>query len=346
MQRSPSPRGLMGMEDKTRSRGPRALVLAALAPLVLTLAACGEVRAPGVGGPETAVGATTATDSMTGISPGPGGQPATTLPAASAPQAFADRAKVVADAFRATGSPDAPAGLVLLSPWADVAFETDAQKVAWLAGKVDFGPGVPDDQVGVSQMTLPDGSERPVDLLGPRESVTRALQGAGGDCSGVAADDCRLTLKRATPTTTQVTTNEGEATVPAWSFTVDGMSRPIVVVATAPGPLDRPVPRPLAGLPPAPAGFSSADSLDAVSGSTITVRIGHGACDRDLTGHAVEFDDVVVVGATHTPPDPGTMCTMEYLLTPSTVQLAEPLGDRVVLDVVSGKTLLLGVPPM
>ena len=53
-----------------------------------------------------------------------------------------------------------------------------------------------------------------------------------------------------------------------------------------------------------------------------------------------------MVGATHTPPDPGTMCTMQYLLTPSTLQLAEPLGDRVVLDVGSGKTLVLGVPPM
>ena len=75
------------------------------------------------------------------------------------------------------------------------------------------------------------------------------------------------------------------------------------------------------------------------------MQIGHGACDRNLTAHAVEFDDLVVVGATHTPPDPGTICTMLYLLTPSTLQLAEPLGDRVVLDVVSGETLLLGVPP-
>lgn len=347
MQRLPWPRGLMGMEPRTRSRGRRALVLAAIAPLVLSLGACGEVRAPGTDDPTTGAAAATSTDSITGTVPDTRGQPATTLPSASAPQAFADRAEVVADAFRASGRPDAPAGLVLLSPWADLAFETDAQKVAWLAGKVEFGSGVPDDQVGVSRMTLPDGSERPVDLIGPREGVTRALEGAGGDCSGVAADACRLTLKKATLTTTRVQTNEGDATVPAWSFTVEGMSRPIVVVATAPGPLDRPAPpQPLAGLPPAPAGFSPADSLDAVSGTTITVRIGHGACDRDLTGHAVEFDDLVVVGATHTPPDPGTMCTMQYLLTPSTLPLAAPLGDRVVLDVVSGKTLLLGVPPM
>jgi hypothetical protein len=253
----------------------------------------------------------------------------------------------VADTYRASGRPDAPAGLVLLSPWADLAFETDAQKVAWAAGKVEFGPGVPNDQVGVSRMTLPDGSERPVDLLGPRESVSRALEGSGGDCSVIPADECRLMLTTATLTTTRVKTNEGEAGVPAWSVKVDGMSRPILVVATAPGPLDRPAPpQPLPGLPQAPAGFSPADALDAVSGRTITVQIGHGACDRDLTGHAVEFDDVVVVGATHTPPDPGTICTMQYLLAPSTLELAEPLGDRVVLDVVSGKTLVLGVPPM
>ena len=343
MQRLPSARGLMGMEATSRTRGPRALILV-IAPLVLALAACGEVRTPGTGGSTDGTVKATSTDSVRGSGPATAEQ-LTTLPSAPAPKAFADRAKVVADAFRASGRPAAPAGLVLLSPWADVAFDTDAQKIAWLAGKVEFGAGVPEDQVGASQMTLPDGSERPVDLLGPRESLARAREG-GGDCSGVAADECRLTLTKATLTTTRAQTNEGDATVPAWSFTVDGMSRPIVVVATAPGPLDRPSPpKPLAGLPPAPPGFSPADSLDAVSGATITVRIGHG-CEPDLQGHAVEFDGVVVVGATHTPPDPGTMCATVYLLTPSTLQLSQPVGDRVVLDVVSGKTLLLGVPPM
>ena len=343
MQRSMRRAGQRGMEARTRSRGPGALLLAGVVPLVLMLAGCGEVQAPGTSGRTSGAATATSTDS----GPGTDRQPATTLPSTPAPGAFADRAEVVADTFRASGLPLSPAGLVLLSPWADLAFETDVQKTAWAAGEVEFGPGVPDDQVGPSRMTLPDGSERPVDLIGPREAVARALDGPKGDCSGVPADQCRLTLTSATLTTTPVKTNQGQATVPAWSFTVDGMSRSIVVVATAPGPLDRATPpQPLAGLPQAPAGFSPADSLDAVSGSSITVRIGHGACDRDLTAHAVEFDDLVVVGATHTPPDPGTMCTMQYLLTPSTLQLAKPIGDRVVLDVVSGKTLVLGVPPM
>ena len=342
MQRLPSPRGLIGMEATSRSRGPRALIMV-IAPLLLTLAACGEVRTPGTGGSTDGPVKARSTDSVRGSGPATGEQP-TTLPSAPAPKAFADRATVVAETFRTSGRPVAPAGLVLISPWADVAFETDAQKVAWLAGKVEFGPGVPDDQAGVSQMTLPDGSERPVDVLGPRESVARALED-GGDCSGVAIERCRLTLTEATLTTTRVKTNLGEATVPAWSFAVDGMARPIVVVATEPGPLDKPTSlQPLTGLAPAPPGFSPADSLDAVSGATITVRVGHGACDRDLTGHAVEFDDLVVVGATHLPPNPGAMCTDQYLSTPSTLQLDQPLGDRVVLDVVSGGTLIFGVP--
>ena len=122
MQRLPWLAGLLGMKALTRSRGRRALVVAGIAPLVLTLAACGEVRVPGVAG----------------STKGTGGQPATTLPSASAPQAFVDRATIVADTFRASGLPEAPAGLVLLSPWADVAFETDAQKIAWAAGKVEF----------------------------------------------------------------------------------------------------------------------------------------------------------------------------------------------------------------
>ncbi|WP_353353320.1 hypothetical protein [Intrasporangium sp. DVR] len=339
------------MAFPTRGSIHRSLLLLLISGLTASLAACGEVQAPEPG----ATGSTVPvlTEPQTGRQPGtaPGDlpattEPATTVPAGPPPRAFVERAQAVAAAVRKAGLPTQPAGPVLLSPWAvDLPFERDAQKVAWNAGEVVFTSGVRGDEIGVSTLTLPDGSQRPVDVIAARAAVERALEGERGDCAGIPADECELTLTKATLTMAKVTTTEGEATVPAWSFAVKGLSRPIVVVATARGVLERPVPpTPVPGLPSAEPGLSSADALVAASDSTITVQIGHGACDRDLTGHAVEFADLVVVGGTHTPPDPGTVCTMQYLLAPSVLRLAHPLGERVVIDIASGAPRHLGVP--
>jgi hypothetical protein len=152
-------------------------------------------------------------------------------------------------------------------------------------------------------------------------------------------------VTKAAATSVLVETTQGRTTVPAWALTIAGLPRAISVVATAPGALQRlEPPRPLAGLSPAGPGFNSADSLESVSGSSITVRIGSGACDGQLKAHAAEFDDLVVVGGTHTLAAPGTVCTSQYLSTPAVIGLARPLGDRVVIDVATGTPRFLGVP--
>ena len=349
MQRSEMVRGLHDMALPTRGRRLRTLVLVLLVPFGLMLGGCGEVRAPLPGSTgATAPGAGDASDGRQPLTGAPGDLPSgpATAPSEPAPESFVERAKVVAAAVRKAGLPEQPAGPTLLGPWAvDLSFETDAQKVAWSAGRVTLAAGLPDDEIGVSSMRLPDGTERPVDVLPPRDAMARALEGAGGDCSGLPPSECQLTLTGATLTTARVPTTEGEATVPAWSFRAKGLARPLVVVATGRGVLEPPQPpATLPALPPASPGLSSADALADVSEKTITVQLGHGACDRDLAGHAVEFPDLVVVGGTFTPPDPGTMCTMQYLLTPTVLNLAKPLGDRVVIDIASGSPRYLGVP--
>ncbi|AXG12402.1 hypothetical protein [Intrasporangium calvum] len=349
MQRSEILGGLHDMALPTRGRRLRTLVLVLLVPLGLTLGGCGEVVSPlpgstGAKAPRSGE----ASDGRQPLTGAPSDLPAgsTTAPSEPAPESFVERAKAVAAAVRKAGLPEQPAGPTLLGPWAvDLSFETDAQKVAWSAGRVTLGARIPKDEIGVSSMRLPDGTERPVDVLSPRDAMARALEGAEGDCSGIPPSECQLTLTGATLTTARVPTTAGEATVPAWSFTATGLARPLVVVATAPGVLEPPQPSATPpALPPASPGLSSADALADVSGETITVQLGHGACDRDLAGHAVEFPDLVVVGGTFTPPDPGTMCTMQYLLTPTVLHLAKPLGDRLVIDIASGSPRYLGVP--
>lgn len=346
MQRLSRLAGLQGVDRSPAApRLPRAITFTAvIAPLCLAvLAACGSVSAPGTG-PTTPSGTRPLTDATDSVpTPDVSGS---TVPSAPATAAFVARARVVADAVRAQGIPPWPARPVLLSSWApDLAFDTDAQKIAWGAGKVTFAAGLTLPGAGAATMTLPDGTTGPVDVIGAREALDRALRETGGDCSGLPPDECTLTVTTVAASSVAVQTSQGQATVPAWALSVSGLSRPISLVATAPGVLDVPTPAgPIPGLSAPGPGFNPADTLVSVSGSTITIRIGSGACDLDRKAHAVEFAEFVIVGGTHTPAPAGTMCTEQYLSTPAVVSLAKPLGDRVVIDVVSGAARFPGVP--
>ena len=113
------------------------------------------------------------TGPVTGKVPGPNGQPTTATPSAPAPQVFVVRkAHVDGSGSHLRRSEPNQSVPVLLSAWADLAFETSEQKIAWAAGKVEFGPGVPDDQVGV-----PDDSSRRSNGRRPRR-VNRPWRGA------------------------------------------------------------------------------------------------------------------------------------------------------------------------
>jgi hypothetical protein len=262
---------------------------------------------------------------------------------------FADRARVVAEAVRRVGLPVPPPGPVLLSGWAlDEGFETSEQKIAWTYGHVTFAPGVDQPVAGTGTLRLPDRGSRPVDLVGVRPALDRALDGALAGprpCDGVPAASCRLLVSRAVLAEAKARTSQGEATVPVWRLTIHGLSHTISVIAVADGVLTRPTPQdPLPGLPGPPDGVRAMDSLRRVDGATIEVGIAGGGCDDSLVAHVVELDDMVVVGGT-TPPLPrDTACTADYASLPARVQLAEPLGSRPVIDAVSGRPRWVGVP--
>lgn len=242
--------------------------------------------------------------------------------------------------MRSAGLPTPPGRNVLLSGWTPrLGFNTAAQKEAWDARKVSMGPGVAADATGTATIEFEDGGNRTVEVIGPREALARALEGSDGDCSGLPPADCSFTLTSATLTNAEVSTSAGAATVPVWSFRVEGLSYlTIEVIAVAPGILlPQPVPTSPPGLPEVGREFNLTDSLVDVHGDTITIRIGHDSCDSNLRTHVVEFQDLVVVGGTHTPPPAGTACITVQWTTPSTLTLTKPLGDRVVIDVVSGQ---------
>jgi hypothetical protein len=223
----------------------------------------------------------------------------------------------------------------------ELGFDTSEQKQAWAAGRVTLGPGWSRDPSGAAQIRFADGTSRPVDVIDAQAALDAALSPAPEACAGIDPAACTLTLTQGSVTTVKVTTNRGPATVPAWSFQAAGLSHPVVVVAVPTGVLqDAPVPTPPPGLPDPGPGLDGVEispgAPASTAGSRLTVTIGHGACDRALRAHVVEYADLAVVGATFAPPEPGTACTAQLRVTPVTLTLSRPLGDRPVISVTTG----------
>jgi hypothetical protein len=249
----------------------------------------------------------------------------------------------VAQAVRAAGIPKPPEGIFLYSSRSpDLGFDTLEQKAAWGAGYVVIAPGVPLRSGGTTRIDFGNGSSASVSVLDPRTALTEAIGTPYDNCGHlhISAAKCRITITRASLTTVQVDTSNGPATVPAWSFSAKGTSRPIVVLAVSEDvlkPVVQPVPPPgLGKLDPALLG---SESLTQIEGNTLTFRLSHGGCESDLRAHVVEFDDLVVIGGSHGPPVAGVGCDDGAYSMPAAVTLTQPLGDRAVISAATGARL-------
>ncbi|MGV9211442.1 hypothetical protein ACTFTM_06215 [Micromonospora sp. RB23] len=145
-----------------------------------------------------------------------------------------------------------------------------------------------------------------------------------------------LTVTGVTLGAVPVRTSRGEAQVPAWLFTVEELATPVARLAVAPTAV-RPVPSVSPPAQPLPDGFVGAQDLASVDGAKMTVRLGVGSCDTDITPLVWERPDVVVVGGTVT--RSAGVCNAMLKLEPVAVTLDAPLGARPVLDVFSGAPL-------
>jgi hypothetical protein len=147
-----------------------------------------------------------------------------------------------------------------------------------------------------------------------------------------------LTITGGFLTTTDVETSHGRATVPAWSFTVQGLSRPVVAVA-APADVLKSLqwPDPLPGLAPLEQGLLRVGVLDWVDGKTLSFEFSHGLYETDLRAHVVEYDDLVVIGGSHGPLLPGGADVGKT--STAVVTLGKPLGDRAVIAADTGVRL-------
>ncbi|WDZ87005.1 hypothetical protein [Micromonospora cathayae] len=133
--------------------------------------------------------------------------------------------------------------------------------------------------------------------------------------------------------TAEIRTSRGEATVPAWLFTVEELATPVARLAVAASAVSAVPAGDGPSAPPAPE-LAAAQNVISIDGAELKWRIGVGACDSGFEPLVAEFDDAVVIGG-------GVVrstgvCTDQLLLKPVEATLKEPLGARVVLDVVTG----------
>jgi hypothetical protein len=324
------------MRPISRGARRRAYLGPAVVLIGFALSACGTEAAPTSGATTIATpiaGPTTPRDAVP-----------TPIPSAPATPAFLDRARAVAQAVRSAGIPKPPEGIFLYSSRTpDLGFDTTEQKAAWGAGHVTIAPGVQLGSGGTTRIDFGDGSSLSVSVLDPRPALTQAIGTTYDNCRHLhlPASKCRLTITGASLTTADVDTSNGPATVPAWSFTAKGKSRPMVVVAVSEDvlkPVVQPVPPPgLAKLDP---GLLGGESLTRIEGNTLTFTLSHGGCESDLRAHVLEFDDLVVIGGSHGPLLASVGCAeLVAFRTPAVVTLTEPLGDRAVISAATGVRL-------
>jgi len=243
-----------------------------------------------------------------------------------------------AAAVTAAGGPTAfiPVGdrTVQVGDWEAAVGDNDKQ--ALMAGLVlstiPLGTAPPPD----GRVHWPDGTTSTVGLI----SAQQALMDLRTDADGSACSTCEpLQIVKAELTSGPVGTSRGTAQAPVWQFDLQGTAVRIARLAVASS---------ITVTPPAwdpdnpPVGIAINSATGSSSGRRLTVGfVGAPApadqgCGADYTAEAVESSDaVVVIVIEHRNPGLGA-CTAVGALRTATVELAEPLGNRAVLDVQQG----------
>ena len=204
-------------------------------------------------------------------------------------------------------------------------------KIALYAGAVQAVPALSDAAPPSAEVRWADGLTRTMPVLSPADSLA-ALQANGNKQCGTCQP---LVVTGAKLSTVEVPTSRGQATVPAWEFTLQGTSVQITQVAVSPSAAPEIVP--LAGPGRGLESASGArDSLVLTVSFVGSPGTGDQMCGADYDGAAIESPYAVVVFV-HEHPNTATMppntgCAAMGARRSVTVQLAAPLGDRAVLD--------------
>ncbi|MFB8774281.1 hypothetical protein [Streptomyces broussonetiae] len=249
----------------------------------------------------------------------------------------AARARAVAGAW--DGSEAAKAWRDGFHPLGDLvqlpedAFHSDGDKRAYAAGNLVLRGELPTDTPARGRASWPDGETLGLPLTTARAAYDELARGGG--------DGPHLTVTGARLGTTTLATSRGPATVPAWLFTLKGYDTPMKRVAVDPSALPEP---PVAAVREfGHGGLWRLPRLVTVApdGRSLVVAAGHGACDDGPVVDVLETRGSVVLSA-HVVGGTDGECPAVMLEKDVTVRLERPLGDRLVLDAVTGRPVPRG----
>ena len=255
---------------------------------------------------------------------------------------FKKRAKSVAAAWRSSGAITAwRTGLVPLGELTQVSgFDDSDLKDAFAQGRIGL-QGTLDDIKTSGVVTFPDGTTMPVALVGAHTAYTGLAMPQGRPCA--SNERCAgLVVTGATLGTTTLLTNRGQATVPAWRFSVAGLTQPLVRVAIDPASMTTP-PAPSFDSRPTNLGVEVAQ-LIGVSGNEIRYQLWIGACETEPRPLVHEEADIIVLGGVVTPPPPNSTCTSQAIAAPVAATTATPVGDRPIVDAITGQAVTRKYP--
>jgi hypothetical protein len=215
--------------------------------------------------------------------------------------------------------------------------ENGADKLALMSGRLVADVDFPPLPGPTGQVRWDSGATQTLPLIGAHEALAQLVATAGSTCDGCLP----LQVTGAQLSTARIQTTRGPATVPAWQYTLRGSDVRVTRVAVA-------MSAAVIVTPPswdpynAPAGLSIESASTSLLSRQLTVSF-TGApdpasklCGADYTGEAVESANAVVVIVYEHAHAAGESCPDVGALRTATVNLAQPLSERAVLEVRQG----------
>jgi hypothetical protein len=278
--------------------------------------------------------------------------------------AFSARARVIADAWRATlGGAAGDSWHTGLVPLQDLTVPpaegfTDDIRFAFASGWYTSVVDLPTNAPASGDVRFPDGGVLSLPLVSASTAYHEIDKGdppcrqnldtpspetsrPSGSVGTTAPHTCAiLTVTAVKLGTTTLRTSRGLASVPAWLFTVKELPAPVARAAFAATSTTH-VPYP--SIPPMQGdqthGIAAAIRLTSAQDRRLEYTIGIGACAQNPIGLVHETDETVVIGGSTDAPT-STSCDASLVLQPVSVTLDRPLGTRAIFDAVTGGPMI------
>jgi hypothetical protein len=224
----------------------------------------------------------------------------------------------------------------------------DNNKLALMAGLIETEASLPPKAPGPKAIRWADGTTRTISALSATQALAEMKQTGSMECQGCVP----LRVVAATLAAATILTSRGRAIAPAWEFTLAGTRVHLTRIAVAAGDRADVTPPPWDANNP-PTGISIDSVTGSVEGRQLTVSFigapekADQPCGADYTAAAIESTRaVVVIVIPHERPHPfGGGCRAVGAVRTATVTLAEPLSERVVLEVKEGRPVSAFVAP-